>query len=328
MVAGRFEALAEQHLDIKVRGSSEFMTRCPFCDGDSSLQFNIDKGLWVCFRCDEKGNAKKLVRQLGGIYADPEISADYLRTALDRVQPNYSEDDDEEKVLPESHLNRFLNGGAEYWKGRGFKEETIERWQLGYDHLMDRAIIPYRNLDGELLGVIQRRMGNVFPRYLYPKTFNRNSSLFGSWKFMEGREPAAVLTEGSLDAIKVDQAGYTALAQYGSSIHPSQILLLRRMNVQKLVLFYDFDEAGIKALHRSQHMLDDFMLWTVGWDAEKYCWHEKLCGCGQHDWSTIGKCNHKLLCKCGRRHGLDPGALTTKKVADMIENAHPIGSRS
>lgn len=322
-MSGRFESLAEQHLEIKVRGTSEFMCRCPFCDGPTSLQFNIDKGLWVCFRCDEKGNSKKLVQKLGGIYADPEVSVAHLRTSLGKAQPDYSEE--KETVLPESHLNRYQSDFFDYWKNRGFTDNTIKQWNLGYDPLLDRAIIPYRNLEGGLLGVIQRRMGNVFPRYIYPEGFDRNSSLFGSWKIAGNN---VVITEGSLDAIKVHQAGRLAVAQYGSSIHPFQVDLLRKMNIWKIVMFYDYDEAGLKALYKSQTLLDDFALWTVKWDEESYCWHEKLCGCGEHTWKEIGKCNHKYYCRCGRLHGIDPGDLTSSQIRNMVDNAVYVGGRT
>lgn len=319
----RFETLVEQTLEIKSRGTDEFMCQCPFCDGATSLQFNIEKGLWVCFKCDLKGNAKTLVKKLGGIYADPEVSVDHLRNAMKRIEVEYS-DEPKIKLLAESHLNRY-KGDTSYWTGRGFTEKTIEKWGLGYDPLSDRAIIPYRNQEGRLIGVIQRRMGNVFPRYLYPEGFDRKHSLFGSWRISTGR---LVLAEGSLDTIKINQAGFPSVAQYGSSIHPYQADLLRKMNVRSIILFYDYDEAGLKALHKSQSMLDDFLLHAVKWDTEKYCWHEKLCGCGDHDWKTIGQCRHKYACRCGRKHGMDPGELTRAQIKSMIEDAEPVGGRN
>lgn len=327
----RYQDVAEQYLEIVLRGPVEYMCRCPFCDGASSLQFNIERGLWTCFRCSDGGGAKSLVKRLGGRYVDPAVSVDLLHMQFDRLRTinkkRYQEDDLATEYLPETTLLRYGGPTHEYWKSRKFTEETVRLWDLGYDPLTDRCTIPYRTPEGELLGVIQRRLDDVFPRYIYPKEFDRAGALFGSWNFPSEESNTTSLVEGSTDVIKVCQAGRTSLGQYGSSIGPRQVELLKRLGVERLILFYDYDEAGRKALEDAQKKCGGFLLAKVVWDTDKYCWHKNLCGCGEHEWRTIAFCNNKIPCKCGRKHGMDPGKLSPKEIRKMYDNPKRVGSR-
>lgn len=327
MVSGKFEPLADQYLNVKVRGSDEFMAECPFCSGGSSLQFNINQGLWVCFRCDEKGNAKRLVQKLGGVYTDPTVSVEHIREHMDRIRTRMKRRNKEQVYLEDSYLARY-DFPDDYWENeRGFSQETIERFQLGYDPVQDRHTIPYRTEHGDLLGVIQRRVGNEFPRYIYPEGFDRKRSLFGSWIIMNSDDKKIALVEGSTDTISLADSGLPSVAQYGSAISRLQVRLLHRLGVREIVLFYDYDEAGRKAEEKSRELIDGMILRAVRYDPRKYCWHKKLCACGEHTWRTIGKCENKKLCRCGRKHEMDPGSLSHKERVKMYNNAVLVGSK-
>lgn len=326
-MSGRYEEIAERYLEPAIRGSSEFMCRCPFCSGSASLQYNIDNGLWVCFKCDAKGNAKSLVRRMGGVYSDPAVSVEYLYQQLDRLKLiKKRQQNEKERIFPDSTLLRY-NFPDPYWHEiRGFSKATIKKWGLGYDPIKDRNTIPYRNLSGELLGVIERlRDPNIDIRYIYPDAFDRKGSLFGSWH-VNGLRKFALL-EGSTDVIALDDANRPGVAQYGSTITDAQARLLHRLGAREVVLFYDYDEAGRKAIEKSQEKLRGLVLRVAIYNTEHYCWHKKMCGCGEHTWRTIGKCQKKRLCKCGRKHEMDPGSLPKKERRRMYDEASLIGTR-
>lgn len=324
MASGRYEIIAERYLNVKLSSSSEWMTECPFCNGASSLQFNIDTGLWLCFRCDEKGNAKRLVQRLGGTYADPAVSVEHIRQHMDRIRIRAKKAKQRQPVLPDSVLARYDFPDPYWTEDRGFSADTIQKFRLGYDPISDRHTIPYRTVDGDLLGVIQRLKGDVFPRYIYPENFDRKNSLFGSWLI---KEPKAAIVEGSTDVIALADVSIPALAQYGSSITRNQVRLLHRLGIRELVLFYDYDEAGRKAVEKARENIEGIILREVTYDPERYCWHKKLCTCGYHTWRTIGKCEAKKLCTCGRKHEMDPGSLKKKERKSMYENAVLVGSK-
>src|ERR1700750_399243 len=116
----RFQEVAEQYLTIKFRGPIEFMCECPLCGGGASLQFNIEKGLWTCFRCSEGGSAKKLVQRIGGQYIEPGVSSELLRMQFDRLRTNLRRKDREEEDsgdtgVSEHTLLRYQGPDHPYW---------------------------------------------------------------------------------------------------------------------------------------------------------------------------------------------------------------------
>lgn len=345
----KYEAVAEKWLTSVLRSGDEWMCACPFCGGTHSLQFNIRKGLWVCFRCEEKGTAQKLVERQGGSFTNPALGVEMVQESLNRLRKNIKarRKGPEEDILPENYLARFAGRPNEYWtKRRKFTKSTIAEWDLGYDPIGPRlwdaetnqwdkvgpcVTLPYRNPDGELLGVIHRRLGDGFPRYIYPKGFDRKGTLFGSWKLeqISGRIRRAVLVEGSTDTIRVHQTGYHSAGQYGSSLHPRQVQVLRRLGVNEIVLFYDYDPSGRKATRQALTVLDGFIVRSVQWNQERFCWHGKLCNCKEgHSPLEIGHCKRKKPCRCGREHDVDPGdwkRLSDSTVEQMVEEAPLVG---
>jgi DNA primase len=332
-VSARFEQIVDRYLKVVLRSGDEYMCGCPFCNGSDCLQFNVVKGLWNCFTCSEGGSAKRLVNRLGGTYTDPAISVEVLRAAIDGMKLRRKNRESKEEVLPEVTLARYAGIPHEYWMDeRDFSLSTIKKWGLGYDPISDRCTIAYRNVDSQLLGVIQRRLDDVFPRYLYPKGFDRSGSLFGSWEVAARGVHKVALVEGSTDVITVDQADRVAVAQFGSSLTQRQIKLLRRLNVREIVLFYDYDIAGRKAERQAREVLEGFIVRAVRWDQDLYCWEQKVCGCGKgHDWFELGFCKNAegqpttRKCRCGRQHNMDPGKLEQDEIQEMYDNAVPVG---
>lgn len=214
-------------------------------DSKASMQFNIEKGLFVCFGCGAAGGMKKLERHLGIRVIEDQIDIQSIREKLAALKREPRAD---LPVLDESHLLRYKFPNR-YWKGRGFDDSTIKAFDLGIDPMGDFASIPIRNVNGELLGIIKRFLAkDADLKYKYPKGFKRQLNLFGSWMVEQDEDAyTVVLNEGALDSIKVWQTGIPAMAVYGSSISPSQIRILRRLGVRKVILFFDNDAAGIKA---------------------------------------------------------------------------------
>lgn len=333
----QFSGIAMQHLTIVSEYGDECVASCPFCSGSATLYFNDVKGVWVCFKCGEKGTSKSLVEMLDGTYTEPEIElaqiSDQLRSLGSDVQHLV-------RPLSDSYLRRFRQPGRphELWTVRGFDEATCDRWELGYDFLGDALTLPYRDpATGQAAGIIRRLVnpGNG-PRYQFLPGFARNRSLYGSWLLstdtVAGKRTAnekVVLAEGPTDAVRVDQSGKcSAVAQYGSSISAGQIRLLHRLDVRKLVLFYDYDRAGLTATEKGSRLAEEFEVDKVVWDREKYCWHTRVCGCSRNskdDWlehtANLVNCPSPRKCKCGRVHEPDPGSLDLKTISNMLNKA-------
>jgi hypothetical protein len=232
------------HFDVQVRHGDEWMVKCPFHDdGRASLRFNVAKGLFICFSCGARGNARTMQKHLGirTGHSDGEIDMVALRARIDALHHPTA---DIVTVLDESQLNRYAFPTG-YWGERGLEPSTVAVFDLGYEPVGGYVTIPVRNTNGGLLGVIRRFLDPGAPyRYLYPKGFRRNTNLFGSWLVENDDSDHVVLCEGAVDAMKVWQAGYSAVACYGNSIAPEQIRLLRRMGVGQVTVMGDNDRGG------------------------------------------------------------------------------------
>lgn len=328
---GRYESFAQNHLDVGTRSGNEVMVRCVFHDNPNSrsMQFNVEKGLWNCFSCGEGGGIKKLSRRLGIRIAE-EPGAE-LNTLIGKLNSLRSQSTGEVQltVLPEDHLTRY-DFPTLYWgpcsddrrkptgctKSEGCKfhrwltPETIDVFDLGYDPMENAAIIPIRNFSGGLIGVIKRYLDpDVEFRYRYPKGFKRSTAFFGSWLVDHDPSDTVVLVEGSIDAIKVQQAGHMAVAQYGSSITPEQVRLLLKMGVQRIVQMYDNDKAGRKAAEQSlgirQHLRNGKMIeeYTDRTDLRRHFSVSRV------EWE---------------RGDSDPGSLSSEDIRWLIEHAAPV----
>lgn len=263
MTDHKYASFAEANLNIVQKNGSEWMVRCLFHENEGSpaMQFNVDKGMFVCFSCGAGGGMKKLSAKLGIVHREPEHDVNDLIGRLNQLRKQ-SDREPHLTVLPEDHLTRY-QFPTDYWTGRGFTEETIHAFQLGFDPMEEAAIIPVRNLHGGLIGTI-RRFLDIGPddlKYKYPFGFKRAHHLFGSWLVEHEPDDIAVLVEGTPDAMAVWQAGYMGLACYGDTISLEQIRILRRLGIREVIACPDNDTAGRKFLQRMQgmktHLRDD-----------------------------------------------------------------------
>jgi Toprim domain len=328
----RYTDLMLNNLTVVQRGS-ENVCGCPFCGGRASLYFKDEDGLWICFKCGEGGNAKKLVELLEGTYVEPEMELAELNEGLRELSGDTYEP--ERASVPESMLLRYSHRTREphrKWLERGFDKEACDRWELGFDPLADKGgalTLPFRSpetrhLDGIIFRHLEPGSG---PRYRFPKGFARNRSLYGSWLV---ESPSVDLVEGPTDAVRVSQAGITAVSQYGSSTSVGQTRLLHRLGVQSVVLFFDYDRAGLRATEKAvRYLADEFDVYRVRWSRKRYCWHGTVCGCRTGDkyrdvWidhTSSGNCPSMRKCRCGRVHEPDPCSLELEEIRHMHTKA-------
>lgn len=253
----------EAHLDVESRQGVEYNVRCPIHgERHASMRINVEKGVFFCHGCKASGGMVRLAKHLGVAYRynKTEAGMSILMNKLDLLRKGAQAEP--EVVLPESVLKRYAID-TRYWTdrrpyGRGFSEETVEAFDLGYDPITESAIIPIRNMWGNLLGVTKRYLGKDKdrPRYRDPSGFKKGDNLFASWFVAESEAHTVVLTEGPLDCIKVWESGHAAVAVYGSRVTARQIMMLRRMGIVSCVLFFDNDKAGRAALKQCKGFVD------------------------------------------------------------------------
>lgn len=297
-------------LDWRVVDGDETMSLCPLHgDTDPSLRFNTTKGIFHCFGCQRGGSWRTLLDELGQSdyrFTPGTTPISTLRERLHALtQPQKTT-----STQPESSIARYLPGHEHtYWTSRGFTRTTIRRFELGADPVRPHVVIPIRSAESDLIGVISRdTRPDVQQRYNYPKNFPRSTLLYGS--HLLDKTQNIVLTEGTLDAIKVSQAGFPALAQYGSSVTREQVKLLKKLGVRSVSLFYDCDPTGIEAQLKTYSKLSGILVRRVQYNPYYYCPRKPK-------W-----------CSCERIHGADPASLSDSEIGNLIENHASIRFRS
>ena len=331
--SNKYSEVVYAFLDVSQETHEEVQCTCPWCGG-SSLWFNDVKGLWCCFKCGEGGNARTLVEKLEGTYREPELELQQISAELRSIGRDTH---DAPRLLSDSYLRQFRKPGAVHplWAARGFDAAACDRWELGYDFLGDALTLPYRHpFTGHVEGIVYRRTDSGDgPRYKFPAGFNRRGSLYGSWLLgsgaadgLRGPDQSVFVTEGPTDAVRVSQAGNWSVCQYGSSISAGQTRLLHRLDARSVVLFYDYDRAGLAATAKGSRLAEEFFVEKVVWDRDVYCWHGTVCGCGEGQRSKDAfldhtasprKCEKFRKCRCGRIHEPDPCSLELKEIEKM-----------
>jgi DNA primase len=125
-----------------------------------------------------------------------------------------------------------------------------------YDRFRNRVMFPICNDFGEVIGFSGRTLGDDPAKYVNsPETpiFTKGRVLFGLEKSKRAIIDAneAVVCEGQLDMIAAFEAGVqNVTAPQGTAFTPQQARLLRRF-AESVVLCFDSDAAGRKAVERS-----------------------------------------------------------------------------
>jgi len=177
----------------------------------------------------------------------------------------------EGRALTEPITRRFGLGWApEGWStlldaaGRRYSPQILERAGLVspregggfYDRFRGRVVIPIRSALGKTVGFGARIIGEGEPKYLNsPETevFHKGKILFGLYEAREALkdEGVALVVEGYMDVLALVQAGFQhAVAACGTAFTADQARVLKRY-VDKVVLLFDGDEAGIRAAWKS-----------------------------------------------------------------------------
>lgn len=208
-------------------------------DNHASASVNVLKMVWYCYACGASGAADKKKA--------PSIEVLESMISPERLA----------RVYPQSYLRLFSDPG--YWLTR-FPAWLCLAMGLGQDPFTGDGVFPVHTGEGRLAGVGRR---HIFTeevgeakikiegtRYLYPKIWSASQTLFGTGGRWQPHE-VIVLVEGAADASAVWQVGAPGFAVYGSGIHLPQVDLVARMEPRLIMLGFDMDEAGEKAVTRA-----------------------------------------------------------------------------
>ena len=126
-----------------------------------------------------------------------------------------------------------------------------------YDRLRDRLIFPIRDSQNRVIGFAGRIVGAGEPKYLNPPEtdlYKKSSVFYGICEAHDQirKKRRVIIVEGYLDVIRLHEYSFSeTVATCGTALTPEHMNVLRRFNVNEIILLFDGDLAGLKAAERS-----------------------------------------------------------------------------
>jgi len=235
----------------------DFLCFCPFHNNrhTPSLSVSKTKNSYLCFNadCSASGSLTDLVSKTTGrnyfeasrfitqkAPTDQEIFNNDLEVLLDE-RPEFREFSPEVLGNLSDGMQIPGNPGRAYLQGRGFTDDTIDYFKVGYSAKKDMVAVPMHSPDGIPVGVVGRSITG--------KTFKNSVGLPTSKTFFNLHRAkriggTVIVTESSFDTMAVHQAGYpNAVGNLGGHMSPQKLYLLNRY-FDKIILFLDDDVPG------------------------------------------------------------------------------------
>lgn len=155
------------------------------------------------------------------------------------------------------------DGLYRYLKSKGYSDDILKNSGIfgfsergAYDKLWGRVVFPYMDKNGKVIAFGGRVMGKAdnVPKYLNSpetKIFTKGDNLYGLQIAKHSHKKYMLLCEGYMDTIALHQAGFdNAVGSMGTALTMRQAKLIGNF-VNEVVITFDNDEAGSKAILRA-----------------------------------------------------------------------------
>ena len=143
-------------------------------------------------------------------------------------------------------LSEMLEAGLARKNDRGY-----------YDNFTNRVMTPIIDVRGNVIAFGGRVLDDSKPKYINTGdtlAYKKTNELFALNFAKDSGKDSLILCEGYMDVITMHQAGFTnAVAGCGTALTSEQVRLIGRY-AKEVILAYDADEAGQKALAKAIQM--------------------------------------------------------------------------
>lgn len=303
----KIEDVVGDFVNLK-RAGSNLKGLCPFHNEKTpSFVVSPAKNLCKCFGCGKGGDPVRFIMNHENMSFPEALRYLADRYNIEIVEKQLTESQRREKQLADSLFitNQYAADffhkelmetdegksiGLSYFKERGFREETMEHWHLGYtskqkdsftlqatqdshkldvlkklglttqygsDFYRERVMFPIRNLSGKIIGFGGRilQKGAKAAKYINsPESdiYNKSRVLFGAYfaKSEIRKLDECILVEGYTDVISLHQSGITNVVASSGTSLTVGQIQLVSRFTKNMKILYDGDNAGIKAALR------------------------------------------------------------------------------
>jgi DNA primase len=274
---------------------------CPI-HGEKTPSFKISKktNLYKCFGCGESGDAIKFVQwhdKLTFAEAIERIAKDH-NIAVEYIDNGETPEERKAKMDKVEVAKQILAFCHEYYRKalresdaikailleRGFDDDKIEEWQLGYapegwknvtksiiekgwfdvaveigilktkegnnyDAYRNRIMVPIHDRTGQLIGFGARAIGDDKPKYLNPNEnllYSKANLLFGLDRAEKAikEHDRVILVEGYFDVMSMHNAGVEYVVAPCGTACDDKQLKLIKRYTPNITIMYDGDKAG------------------------------------------------------------------------------------
>ncbi len=303
----KIEEVVEEFVRLKRRGVN-MIGLCPF-HSEKTPSFTVSpaKNIFKCFGCGQGGGpvqfvmehenlsfpeairylAKKYGIELEETQASPEYLAEQQRLDSYYIVNEFAAEFFQDQLF---NTDRGRNIALTYFKERGFREDMIRKFGLGYapqewkalvseaerkmfnldllkelglmsekgyDFFRDRVMFPIHNLSGKVVafgGRILQKNAKA-PKYINsPETeiYNKSKMLYGAYQAKNEirRQDECILVEGYTDVISLHQAGIENVVASSGTSLTAGQIQMIKRYTPNIKILYDGDPAGVKAALR------------------------------------------------------------------------------
>lgn len=137
---------------------------------------------------------------------------------------------------------------------------VVRKGEKGYyDYFRNRVMTPIIDVRGNFIAFGGRVLDDSKPKYINTSdtlVYKKTNEVFGLNFAKDSGKDSLILCEGYMDVIAMHQAGFTnAVAGCGTALTNEQVRLISRY-AKEVILVYDNDEAGQKALNKAISLFD------------------------------------------------------------------------
>lgn len=308
----KIEEVIEDFVSLKRRGVN-MLGLCPF-HNEKTPSFTVSptKNIYKCFGCGQAGDSITFIMEHEGYSYVEAIKYLAGKYQIPIEEKELSVEDIKEKQVKDSLFiinefaqeyfqNNLLNGregraiGLSYFKERGFSDETIASFQLGYanedpkdltdiahrkqynidnmkkvglvskngyDFFRSRVMFAIQNLSGKVIAFAGRTLSTdkKTPKYINsPESdiYNKRKILYGLYQAKQSirKLDECLLVEGYTDVISLHQNGVQNVVATSGTALTEDQIRLIHRYTPNVKLLYDGDTAGIKAALRGLDMI-------------------------------------------------------------------------
>lgn len=234
----------------------DYVCLCPFHGNKYTPSFTIsaEDGAYTCWNdsCGATGSLLSMVMKLTN--RKPMEAIRFIQKKGGDTQAAYEDAIEKAALEPQTfeewqpgtiermHEQFWLSDKAiNYMQGRGFDNETLGHFQIGYSEAKDMIAVPVHSPDGICIGIVGRSIeGKQFKN---SKGLQRNKTLFNIHR-AKRIGSIVIICESSYDAMRIHQAGFpNVVAVLGGSLSPYNISLLDRY-FDKIIIMTDYDKKS------------------------------------------------------------------------------------